>query len=59
MVIAKTSSKSKIVYLPLPSDDPMQRKPDITLAKAKLDWQPTIALENGLDKTIDYFRAKI
>jgi UDP-glucuronate decarboxylase len=59
MVIAKTHSKSKIVYLPLPSDDPMQRKPEISLAKSQLNWQPKIALNEGLDKTIEYFRGKI
>lgn len=56
-VIELTASRSKIVYIPLPSDDPMQRKPDITLAKEKLNWQPTICLEEGLRKTIAYFDA--
>ncbi|MBI5413563.1 SDR family oxidoreductase [Candidatus Peregrinibacteria bacterium] len=50
-------SKSKIVYLPLPSDDPCRRKPDISLAKEKLNWEPKIKLNEGLKKTIDYFRA--
>ncbi len=54
-IIEITGSKSKIVYEPLPSDDPMQRKPDITLAKSKLDWEPKIKLEDGLMKTIEYF----
>lgn len=55
-IIELTNSKSKIVFLPLPSDDPKQRKPDITLAKKMLDnWEPTIKLEQGLLKTIDYF----
>ncbi len=54
-VIDMTGSKSKIVYQPLPSDDPMQRKPDITLAKNKLGWEPKIPLEEGLKKTIAYF----
>ncbi len=54
-VIAMTGSKSKIIFEPLPSDDPMQRKPDITLAKEKLDWEPKIKLEEGLKKTIAYF----
>jgi UDP-glucuronate decarboxylase len=49
-------SKSKIVYKDLPSDDPKQRQPDIALAKEKLDWEPKISLEEGLKKTIDYFR---
>lgn len=55
MVINLTGSKSEIVYKPLPSDDPMQRKPDITLAKKQLDWEPKIKLEEGLKKTISYF----
>lgn len=54
-VIELTGSKSKIVFVPLPSDDPMQRKPDISLAKEKLGWQPAIALEEGLRRTIAYF----
>ncbi len=54
-VIELTGSKSKIVFKPLPSDDPMQRKPDITLAKEKLNWEPRISLEEGLKKTIEYF----
>jgi UDP-glucuronate decarboxylase len=54
-VIALTNSKSKIVQLPLPADDPTQRKPDITLAKAKLGWEPKISLDQGLPKTIAYF----
>jgi UDP-glucuronate decarboxylase len=55
-IILMTESKSKIVYLPLPVDDPRQRKPDISLAKKELDWQPAISLEEGLEKTIEYFR---
>ena len=55
MVIKKTNSKSKLVYMPLPADDPTQRKPDITLAKKHLAWEPQIPLEVGLQKTIDYF----
>jgi len=54
-VIEMTGSKSKIIYEPLPSDDPMQRKPNISLAKEKLDWEPKIPLEKGLVKTIEYF----
>jgi UDP-glucuronate decarboxylase len=54
-VITLTNSKSKIIYLPLPQDDPMQRKPDISLAKKELDWEPKINLEKGLLKTIKYF----
>jgi len=55
-VIELTGSKSKIVFCPLPSDDPKQRRPDIGLAKAKLDWEPKIQLREGLLKTIDYFK---
>jgi UDP-glucuronate decarboxylase len=55
MIIKQMGSKSKIIYKPLPSDDPMQRKPDITLAKKQLDWEPEIKLEEGLKKTISYF----
>ncbi len=55
-VIELTGSKSRIVYLPLPQDDPTQRKPVIDLAKKELDWEPTIPLEEGLKRTIAYFR---
>ena len=55
-VIALTNSKSKIVFRPLPSDDPMQRKPDIALAKKRLGWKPTTQVERGLQRTIEYFR---
>ncbi|GMO69575.1 MAG: SDR family oxidoreductase [Treponemataceae bacterium] len=55
-VISLTHSSSKIVYKPLPADDPKQRKPDITLAKEKLQWQPKVSLEDGLKETIAYFR---
>jgi len=59
-VIALTNSKSKIIHLPLPQDDPKQRQPDITLAKAKLNgWEPQVQLNEGLIKTIAYFRAII
>lgn len=54
-VIKKTNSKSKIVNCPLPHDDPTQRKPDISLAKEKLSWEPKIMLDEGLDKTIEYY----
>jgi len=54
-VIELTGSKSKIRYIPLPSDDPTQRKPDISLAKEKLSWQPKVQLNEGLIKTIEYF----
>ncbi len=55
-IIALTGSKSKIVYKPLPKDDPRKRRPDIKLAKEKLNWQPEIKLEPGLKKTIEYFK---
>lgn len=58
-VIDLTNSKSKIVYKPLPSDDPLMRKPDITLAKKALDWEPKIKLEEGLKKTIASFEEVI
>ena len=57
LVMKLTDSKSKIVYRPLPADDPTQRQPDITLARKKLDWQPTIPLEEGLAKTIEWFKS--
>ena len=55
-VVAMTGSDSKIVYEPLPQDDPTQRQPDITQAMEKLDWEPKIALDEGLPRTIEYFR---
>ncbi len=56
MVIRLTGSKSKIIRMPLPSDDPMQRQPDITLAKSKLGWEPKVELEEGLQETIAFFK---
>jgi len=58
-VIKLTNSKSKIIRMQLPSDDPMQRQPDIELAKKMLNWEPKIQLKEGLIKTIDYFAATI
>jgi UDP-glucuronate decarboxylase len=55
-VIRLTGSSSKLVFHPLPSDDPRQRQPDITLAKSALDWRPKVALEDGLKETIAYFK---
>jgi UDP-glucuronate decarboxylase len=55
-VLALTGSKSKIVYLPLPQDDPKQRKPDISLAKSELKWAPKVDLDSGLKETVRYFR---
>jgi UDP-glucuronate decarboxylase len=57
MIIKMTGSKSKIVYLPLPKDDPKQRKPDITLAIKELGWSPKVDAETGLGKTVEYFKA--
>jgi UDP-glucuronate decarboxylase len=58
-VIELTGSKSKIVYQDLPSDDPMKRNPDISLAKKELDWSPKIKLDEGLGKTIEFFKSFI
>ena len=54
-----TSSKSNIVFKPLPSDDPAQRQPDIRLAKQLLNWTPTVSLRDGLERTVDYFRRRL
>ena len=54
-VLAITGSKSKLIHMPLPSDDPKQRRPDITLARTKLGWEPKIALTEGLARTVEYF----
>lgn len=56
LVIDMTGSRSQLIQLSLPSDDPTQRKPDITLARAELDWEPDVQLRDGLVKTIAYFR---
>ena len=56
IVIDLTASSSKMIYEPLPADDPTQRKPVIDLAKKELDWEPKVQLKDGLQKTIDYFR---
>jgi UDP-glucuronate decarboxylase len=58
-VIAAAASKSTVTFLDLPSDDPRQRKPDITLAKEVLGWEPAIRLEQGLSKTIEYFARRL
>ena len=57
-VLAKTGSKSEIKFEPLPSDDPRQRQPDISKARSLLGWEPTVALADGLDRTIAYFRER-
>lgn len=56
-IIKLTNSSSKIIYMPLPADDPQQRQPDITLAKEKLSWQPITEIDHGLQQTINYFKA--
>lgn len=58
-IIALTQSKSKIIHAPLPSDDPVRRQPVIDLAREKLSWAPKVALEDGLIKTIEYFRERL
>lgn len=58
-VIAATDSSSQIVHKPLPPDDPTQRRPDITVAKAKLGWEPKVNLDEGLVSTIEYFRSQL
>jgi len=55
-VLALVGGRSRLVFQPLPSDDPKQRQPDIALAREKLGWQPRIELEDGLKETISYFR---
>ena len=59
LVLKKVGGKSKITNLPLPADDPKQRRPDISLAKEVLGWEPKVPLEEGLDRTIEYFRQAI
>jgi UDP-glucuronate decarboxylase len=56
-IIDLTGSSSKIIFQPLPADDPKQRQPDITLADDKLCWKPVVPVEDGLQRTIDYFRS--
>jgi dTDP-glucose 4,6-dehydratase len=58
-IIRATGSRSRIVFKPLPQDDPKQRRPDITLARTRLKWSPRVQLDEGLAKTIEYFRAKV
>lgn len=57
MVLALTGSTSKLVFCPLPSDDPRQRQPDISLARAKLGWAPQVSLREGIERTVHYFRS--
>jgi UDP-glucuronate decarboxylase len=56
LIVSLTGSKSKIIFEPLPQDDPLQRQPDITLAREKLDWEPKLDIETGLKRTVEYFR---
>jgi UDP-glucuronate decarboxylase len=56
-VIKHVGGKSKLAFHPLPQDDPKQRKPDIALAKKMLDWEPKVALDDGLKRTVEYFRS--
>ena len=58
-IITMTGAKSRIIYKPLPTDDPKQRRPDITRARTLLNWEPKVQLEEGLIKTIEYFRTKV
>ena len=58
-IIRMTGSKSRIIYKPLPTDDPKQRRPDITRARTLLNWEPKVQLEEGLVRTIEYFRTKV
>lgn len=58
-VISLAGSDSKIVFKPLPQDDPMQRQPVIDLARKELSWEPTVDLDEGLIRTIEYFRVKL
>ena len=55
-VLNLTNSKSKLIFKPLPLDDPRQRQPDLTKAKIELDWVPSISLDDGLKETINYFK---
>jgi dTDP-glucose 4,6-dehydratase len=59
LALEVTGSTSEIVYLPLPADDPTQRKPDLTKARTLLAWEPTIQLREGLERTADYFRSRL
>jgi UDP-glucuronate decarboxylase len=58
-VLRLTGSKSKLIFMPLPEDDPTQRQPDISLAKKELNWEPAVPLEEGLKRTIEYFRTVV
>jgi UDP-glucuronate decarboxylase len=59
LVLEKVGGRSRIIHKPLPADDPKQRQPDISLARKHLGWEPRVPLSEGLDKTIEYFKAQI
>jgi UDP-glucuronate decarboxylase len=59
LTLKLVGGKSKIVHKPLPADDPKQRRPDITLARRVLKWEPQVPLEEGLKRTIEYFRGRL
>ena len=59
LVLKKVGGRSRITHKPLPSDDPKQRRPDISLARQTLSWEPTVTLEQGLERTIAYFRESL
>jgi UDP-glucuronate decarboxylase len=58
-IISSTGSKSELIFCDLPQDDPKQRQPDIGKAKSWLDWEPEVPLDEGLRRTIDYFRTRL
>ena len=58
-ILKLTKSKSEIIYKPLPNDDPQQRRPDISKAKDKLNWEPKVGLETGLSKTIEWIKKEL
>jgi len=59
LVLEVTNSSSDTVFLPLPADDPTQRKPDLTKARSMLGWEPTVALRDGLERTAEYFASRL
>jgi UDP-glucuronate decarboxylase len=58
-ILSITKSQSRVIFKPLPSDDPERRCPDITIAKKVLNWEPEVSLDNGLERTIEYFKGKL
>jgi nucleoside-diphosphate-sugar epimerase len=59
IILKLTNSKSEIIYKPLPNDDPQQRRPDISKAKEKLNWEPKVGLETGLNTTIEWIKKEL